>query len=291
MAWEIFQVTYELHSPLHIGYHKVGNVQHTRYYLPARNLWGAVTERLTCSGFKTARVPQSDYRRIGEWVKIHCRFGYFFISEGNELLAPQYQDSRLYYGYLPQTEFERRYLDSHVSTALDATTTSAEDGSLHEVEFIAPYPRQEDPFPERTRLRGWIFLEEEAADVLGEEEKWRSWLGDLRVGGERRYGFGRLRLLSLRADSAMNDFSVELDLPSPRVHLQAGNTLPAHVLAQGVPARGAIEPLVGRETQQSHAFGVFLTRGQVCWAPGSVLTEKAIFQFEPEGYWTFISKG
>jgi len=42
MTWQLFQVTYELHSPLHIGYHKIGNLQRTRYYIPARNLWAAV---------------------------------------------------------------------------------------------------------------------------------------------------------------------------------------------------------------------------------------------------------
>ena len=38
MTWHCFRLTYELRSPLHIGYHKVGNVQRTRYYIPARNL-------------------------------------------------------------------------------------------------------------------------------------------------------------------------------------------------------------------------------------------------------------
>lgn len=291
MAWQLFCLTYELLSPLHIGYHKVGNVQRTRYYLPARNLWGAVTERLTHSGFQAQGVPQGDYQGIGKWVKTHCRFSYFFVSEGNSTLAPHYQGNRLYYGNLTHAEFERRYLDSHVATALDAATTSAAEGSLHEVEFISPYPEGVENVSRHTCLTGWVFLKDEAINILGTEQKWRIWLGDLQVGGERRYGFGHLRLLSLKTDSALNGLSVELDSPSPRVYLQTGNALPAHILAQGIHARGTVEPLVGRETSRSHAFGFNLTQGIVCWVPGSVLTTDALVQLEHDGYWRSISEG
>lgn len=294
MAWQLFRLTYELLSPLHVGYHKVGNVQRTRYYVLARTLWGAVTERLTRRGFQTQDVPQGDYQRIGAWVKTHCRFSSFFICQGNDLLTPRQQDNRLHYGDLPQPEFERRYLHSHVATALESATNSAQEGSLHEMEFIAPYYRLKqgnDEKVERTRLSGWVILDDDAAGVLGDEEKWRQWLRDLQVGGERRYGFGRMRLLRLETDSALNGISVEPDPPSPRVRLEAGTALPAHVVAQGIQACGSIEPLVGRETVHSHAFGSILTDGIVCWAPGSILTADARVILDQEGYWQPIAKG
>lgn len=291
MAWQLFRLTYELLSPLHIGYHKVGNVQRTRYYLPARNLWGAVAERLTRSGFQAESVPRGDYQVIGKWVKTYSRFSYFFVSEGNNTLAPRYQSDRLSYGSLTDVEFERRYVDSHVATALDAATTSAAEGSLHEVEFISPYPEGVEDVSGHTCFTGWVFLKDEAMNTLGTEQKWRTWLGDLQVGGERRYGFGHLRLLSVKTDLALNRLSVELDSPSPRVYLEAGNAVPAHILAQGIHARGTVEPLVGRETSHSHAFGFNLTQAMVCWAPGSVITANALVQLEDEGYWRSISGG
>lgn len=106
MAWQTFPVTYELCSPLHIGCHKVGNVQRTRYWVPARNLWGAITERLTRSGFRPTGVPPGDYQRIGEWVKEHCGFTYFFVYDGNEILYPHWTEEGLHYGSLSTPDFE-----------------------------------------------------------------------------------------------------------------------------------------------------------------------------------------
>lgn len=161
MTWQAFYATYELRSPLHIGYHKVGNVQRTRYYIPARNLWGAVTEALTRRGFATDVLRSQrpdDYPAVGDWVRTHCVFGYWFIEEHGTLLAPTYQNGQLCYGPYPAADFERRYLNALVTTALDPSATSAQDGSLHEVEFIAPYASDGT----RTRIGGYLFLDEAA---------------------------------------------------------------------------------------------------------------------------------
>ena len=75
-------------------------------------------------------------------------------------------------GNLSLHEFQHRYLDSHVTTALDASTTSAQEGSLHEVEYICPYPLDgQEAASRRVRLRGWVFLDEVAAALLGEPEQ------------------------------------------------------------------------------------------------------------------------
>lgn len=282
MAWQLYRLTYELLSPLHIGYHKVGNVQRTRYYIPARNLWAAVTERLTRSGFSTPDAPQCDYQKIGIWVKQHCAFSYFFVCDGDKLLYPHYdaQDG-LCYGHWSAAEFERRWLSAHVTTALDAATTSAETGSLHEVEFIAPYDDQ----AKRTCVRGWLFLDEEGKARLAEGE-WRAALNELQVGGERRYGFGRLRLSGWTADQTLADYEVRLDGLRPQINVQAKKPLLAHTLACDVKARGMIEPLVGRETVgDSRSFGQRLTRGQVCWVPGSVVDRKGYLTLDETGVW------
>ncbi|MBC7260294.1 MAG: hypothetical protein H5T65_13755 [Chloroflexi bacterium] len=271
MAWTLYTATYELRSPLHIGYHKVGNLQRTRYYIPARNLWGAVTEALTRRGFSTTDVPQGDYQKIGEWVKAHCAFGYWFIQDNGAPLHPRYGENGLKYGDLTAAEFERRYLDAHVTTALDPATTSAQHGSLHEVEFIAPHNRD----GARTRVGGWVFLDKTL--------DWPAWLGDLRVGGERRYGFGQLRLVSF---SEGDNREWQLDGGRPSIKRKPGEPLLAHTLVQNVAARGTIEPLVGRETHgDSRRFGMRLTPAQVCWVPGSVVEQDTRFTLEPDGVW------
>ena len=279
MVWTMYTATYELRGPLHIGYHKVGNLQRTRYYIPARNLWGAVTEALTRRGFATKDAPQGDYRQIGEWVKAHCAFGYWFIQENGAPLHPHYGENTLKYGDLTAAEFERRYLDAHVTTALDAATTSAQYGSLHEVEFIAPHSRE----GERTQVSGWVFLDETAQAALD----WPAWLRDLQVGGERRYGFGQLRLVSF---SEGDNRGWRLDGERPSITRKSGEPLLAHTLLQNVAARGVIEPLVGRETHgegrgDSRRFGMRLTPAQVCWMPGSVVVESVALSVNPDGTW------
>jgi len=278
MGWTMYTAIYELRSPMHIGYHKVGNVQRTRYYIPARNLWGAVTEALTRRGFTTKGVSQGNYQQIGAWVKDHCAFGYWFIQENGQLLYPHYDEGKLKYGHLTAADFERRYLDAHVTTAIDPSTTSAEEGSLHEVEFIAPYNRD----GVRTQVGGWVFLDETAQVALDRCQ----WLGDLQVGGERRYGFGMLRLLKMKP---VNGAQTDRNCTRPRQPVPKGTPLLAHtVIVSSIQVRGQIEPLVGRSTSQSHAFGSDLTRGMVCWTPGSVPMDDVQVQFEPEGHWRVV---
>ncbi len=283
MAWEMFKATYELRSPLHIGYHKVDNVQRTRYYIPARNLWGAVTEALTRRGFAADVLKKErpdDYKAVGEWVKAHCAFGYWFIEENGTALAPHYENGTLKYGALTTAEFERRYLSAHVTTALDAATTSAQDGGLHEVEFIAPHTSDGTP----THIGGHVFLDEEAKQHLGAEDSWCAWLRALSVGGERRYGFGQLRLHRF-VSTNVSDW--QLDAPRPQIAFQSGTPLPAHALVDDVEACGTIEPLVGRETppENSRKFGMTLTSVQICWSPGALVQEEVTYEVTEGGIW------
>jgi hypothetical protein len=276
MSWQKFHVVYELHSPLHIGYHKVGNVQRTRYYIPARNLWGAVTEALTRRGFSTHGVSSGDYQQVGEWVKTHCAFGYWFVYENSQLLTPCYHKDGLKYGNLSVAEFERRYLDSHVTTALDSKTNSAQHGSLYEVEFIAPYSRQNGA---RTQVSGLVFLDDKAKKILD----WEYWLSNLQVGGERRYGFGTLRLVDMKLEGD------PITCTRPCQSVSKNTSFLAHVsVTTKVQIRGQIEPLVGRVTSQSHAFGSSLTSAIFCWTPGSMPMSDVQVQFEQEGYWVVL---
>lgn len=289
MTWQCFRLTYELHSPLHIGYHKVGNVQRTRYYIPARNLRGAVTERLTRSGFDPDGRSQGDYGKIGRWVQEHCVFTYWFVCDVNgDPLVPCYTEDGLRYGNLTPAQFERRYLGVYVSTALDPAATAARTGSLHEVEYIAPKWPDEHGLVHTTRVTGWLFLDDKACSHLSDEAKRCSWLGRLQVGGERRYGFGQLRLKDFGQSDPPAGYSVLLNGSRPRLRIQTEKPLLAHTLANNVRAHGQIEVLVGRETTQSHTFGGQLTPGRVCWAPGSVVKDDTELEMEPEGFWRFV---
>jgi len=284
MGWQVYCLTYELQSPLHIGCHKVGNVQRTRYYVPARNLWAACTERLARSGFTYDSVPQGNYQKIGGWVGEHCVFTYFFPVNENGFLFPNYTSSVLCYGKLSETEFERRFVWAHATTALDPVSTAASVGSLHEVEFLRPY----DNTGRRTRLQGWVCLDGCGQTALG-GQRWPEWLRDLQIGGERRYGFGRLRLEGEPcAVSSLENYTVELQGSRPVIRIAIGKPLWAHAAVRGIKARGMMEPLVGRETKSSARFGQEVTKAQICWVPGSVCLSAQRFEIAANGIWEAV---
>lgn len=292
MNWRCLQLTYELRSPLHIGYHKAGNVQRTRCYIPARNLWGAVTERLTRSGFSVSDAQKGNYQVIGRWLKLSTAFSYFYVYGGDKLFYPHYSKEGLRYGSKTLVEFERAYLDAHVTTALEAVTTTAETGSLHEVEYIAPYRLDRDGAGRRTLVRGLVFLSESAWSKLN-MDTWELWLHDLRVGGERRYGFGQLRLKDIGEDEKPagwpKGYSLKLEGRRPGFKIMPGTALLAHTVARtearDLRVRGVIEPLVGRGTAISGSFGRNLTRGLICWVPGSLLEKEDFLLIDVDGYW------
>lgn len=293
MKWQCIHLTYELLSPMHIGHHKFSNVQRTRYYVPARNLWGATTERLTRCGFRTDDVAEGNYRQVGEWVKDHLVFTYFFLLDGIDFLWPRFTEDRLCYGTLSEYEFERRYLSSHVTTALEAETSSAEQNSLHEVEYIAECCKADTWNSQRTQLRGAVFLDNVANKILGDKETWKHWLSEVQVGGERRYGFGKIRLsengwAEVNADKIFfSNYVVKCDQKRPLIEVEKGESILAHTIVSNVVGKGSIEPLVGRETdtKNSQAFGYNLTRAKICWVPGTMLESATTFQINRDGLW------
>lgn len=290
MAWQMFKATYELRSPLHIGYHKVGNVQRTRYYVPARNLWGAVTEVLTRKDFASKILKtgsSNDYLAVGDWVRAHCAFGYWFVMENGDSLFPHYSNRRWKYGPYDAFEFERRYLTAHVMTALDPLTTFSEKDTLHEVEFISAFTLG----GARTLIGGIILLDEEAFQYLGTKDKWDPWLGHLSVGGERKYGFGQLRLINFESIDLLEDgYSVYLFSLRPHITVDKGRPLLAHAIAQGVDAKGQIEPLVWRQTLLSSLFGKNIKFGALCWVPGAIVTKKYKYEITGEGLWKITNQ-
>ena len=77
--WKRFDVVFALNSPLHIGYLPFTKglvISPTRYYVPGRNFWGAVTKRLTESLYND---PTKEYKKIGKQIKENFRFSYFYL--------------------------------------------------------------------------------------------------------------------------------------------------------------------------------------------------------------------
>lgn len=278
MSWTAYRLVFRLRSPLHIGWRKVGNLMQTRPYVTGKVLWGALTARLTRDTRPGATAD--DYRQVGDQVNEALAFTYLFPAltpDPSQALYPWYTERGLAYGAekMPAAQFDHLFLDSYAGTALDYDRFGAEPGSLRETEFIAPHTREGTP----VYLVGHILAQD------GGPDGWQEALGAVQLGGERKYGWGRVELV---------------DGPHPLPHgerlfgqfeLIAGNKVPVLQAIQDMPVlahalavefnghkpvsdlRGPVEPLVGRETrvEKKKGFGAHLPQARICWQAGCVI--------------------
>jgi hypothetical protein len=284
MTWTAYQITFRLESPLHVGHLKIGNLQRTRHYVPGKTLWGALTARLTRDFPELGEA----YQTVGQHVSNELAFSYFYPAiDHNEPLYPDYTSNGLCYGSskMAPDEFAWRVLSSYASTAVDARRTAAEEGSLHEVEFISPRDREKgDP----VYLVGYIFKRR------GCQLRWQKTLDRLQLGGERGYGWGRVSKCELGKLSCekLKLFDLcEVDLRQERliITMLKGSQILAHTSTDGIQARGQIEPWLGRETLAAERHGAKLSQAQVCWVPGSRIVDESRLIICPYGLWEPLS--
>ena len=263
--WTAHQVIFELLSPLHAGHRKIGNLADTHCYLPGRAIWGALTSRITRDG------GRQDYAEVGKRVREELAWSYFFPSTNP-------RDVSLWPWGKDRQEFDWLYLGSFASTALE-DGHAADEGTLHEVEYIAPHTRS----GKQVYLCGYVF--EREGSSLG----WRHALGRLQVGGERSSGWGRLRLLRIEPyhGSCFRIYSTYTDFKRPAIEVSSGQALAAHTVAADAGGyEGTVEPLVGRETDtQTAQFGASPSSAVVCWVPGTRTLRDRRYLIGPYGVW------
>jgi hypothetical protein len=276
MAWQKYTLCFRLLSPLHIGYRKVGNLMQTRGYVPGKNLWAALTERLTRDFDHGANSQR--YVTIGKAVNNGFRFGYLYLALPKDLTkdVQSVGDLRIHYPW-EDSLFDFRFLSSYAGTALNHDRRSAEEGLLHEAEFIRPWARPllRDDQPLSVYLVGFLYVQD---SLSGELAGWRKALDRIQLGGERGYGWGRLRLEFL-SDQGIGE--------EPTVDVEKGTSILAHVRAKGENIIGPLEPLVGweRYNPESSAKNWHLSSATICYAPGAVVTTESTFTIDHYGIW------
>lgn len=270
MTWTAYRVALRVFSPIHIGWRKLGNLQQTRPYVTGRNLWGALTARIT------REQGRNDYTEIGKLVNEQLTFTYFYPSTRS--------DEVTHWSWSTQwDEFAWTFLGSYTSTALE-DGHSAEIGSLHETEFIAPYIRNKEYKP--VLLFGYIF---ERNDCSIRIQNWQSALDKLQIGGERSYGWGRVRLedtCELVTNNKCFGYDLFCDKDHPQITVPKDKELLAHTVDPNKEdyITGTIEPLLGRETQKK-GFGESFSDVEICWVPGSKVAQSKSFQIQQKGIW------
>ncbi|MFZ3114999.1 MAG: hypothetical protein WA133_13140 [Syntrophales bacterium] len=288
MAWTAYRLVYQAKSPIHIGWHTLGYIKLTRYYITGKNMWGAATANLT----RTLGVPgTSEYKTIGNILKKYILFSYFYPAlDLHSPLLPEFTDKGLQYGKFLGPEFEQLFIRSFGQTAVTPDTNTAEDETLHESEFIVPMIYNEGKkMQEPVYFVGYIFISDDT------EYKWaaiKDAIKEIFVGGDRKYGWGRLVLYREIEDEKVFGLALPPDKDKPEVTIPSGHAVPAHTsINQDLRIKGDVEPLVGRdwgevmneEGKKKVGFGQQISRADICWMPGSVLMEETTFNIGEYG--------
>ncbi|GBC75139.1 hypothetical protein HRbin06_00453 [archaeon HR06] len=289
MSWICYKFLLKAKSPIHVGYGvKLGIVDRTRYYIPARNVWGALTNLITKSIMKSYK-PRL-YQEIGKSLNENVKLSYFYVYDGRQVFAPFYGGRGLEFGIskdqkrISAEEFEYNYIGSFASTAIDKSSKSAEEGTLHEIEYIKPVP-----------FIGYLFTRHESLELIrGVETSFEDFivvngtiLTELWVGGERNYGFGRTEIsLEKLSEKEIHLFNsetiVNLTEKEPLIESEDSTKIAlAHTDFRNLSTeliRGDLEPFSGREWGEGGAGQRIREDTRVYIAPGSIFKLKEMMK-------------
>lgn len=287
MAWKAYRLVYQAKSPIHIGWHTLGYIKLTRYYITGKSIWGAMTANLT-----RALYSYKDYSNVGsELLNKTVLTSYFFPAIDRESpLLPRFTDTALLHGKddMPVAEFERIFIKSYGQTAVLTESNTAEDESLHESEYISPCV-EINGVQRQVFFVGYIFIKEGinykgvAIDLQNIEQA----ISEIYVGGDRKYGWGNLSLFGKPQD-CVDIFGYTIkDMKSGNLEISLGlnEPIPAHLsINSAAKLKGDIEPLVGMDYETSKGFGQKVSKAEICWMPGSLcLDDNAIFKMGEYG--------
>jgi hypothetical protein len=272
----MYRWVWQLEAPLHIGMPPAGMLNRTRLYAPARALWGALTAELA------RRQSPPDYQAVGNQLRKQTRLSYLFPAQrvGEKWLAwlPEYERGKgLQWrredrtGSVPDAQFRRWLLTTQPGTAIDSNSDTAAEGTLREHEVINYFSRWgEERNPQPVALAGYVFLANGAdPSVLDIEE--------LFVGGDIRYGLGRIR--KVECSEADRFFGKQVDLKGSDPVVQTDS-----VLAHALPDPGA-DPYGAWEQLAMWDHGELKT-AQLVWMPGSRAKDNSsLWRIREDGLW------
>lgn len=264
--WTLYQVSLRVLSPIHIGWKKTSNLQQTRFYVPAKTIWGALTARITRDR------NSSDYEQIGKEINEKLRLSYFYPSDNISKV------DKSEFPWEDNNRFTWKYIGSYQSAALENKT--AMEGMLHETECILP----------KTREGKQVFLIGYIIEINECNIDWKTALPKIQLGGERGYGWGRIAIKNEPVKcSHFFDYDFDSLQKEPVIKVSKGEFILAHTFASEAyeqQIEGNIEPFVGRITKGGK-FGAQFSEASICWVPGSKLVNSDMsFKICENGLWS-----
>jgi len=289
MTWSLYRWAWLLESPLYVGMPPAGSLNRCRLYVPARALWGAVTAELARTAAKNG-FP--GYEDVGHEIREKLRFSYLFpahqAGKGWSAWLPRYEQGR---GLVWQREddgslkvsdreFRMRLLSTRPSTAIDPSSDTAAEGSLRETECINTTWREFESFSGGpVGFAGYVFL---SGDPDKDLRKDLEALDMMTVGGDTRYGLGRLRRIGNMAP-AVDVFGCTVDLGKSDPLIAADRVLGHAEVEDGSPElRGAMELLRGWDYGRDDHW----RSSKPLWVPGSAADTPRKWRIDESGHWS-----
>lgn len=289
MTWSLYRWTWLLESPLYVGMPPAGSLNRCRLYVPARALWGAVTAEIARAaaggGFPV-------YEEVGEELRQKVRFTYLFPAErsGNEWHAwlPRYVEDKglvwqredATHHELSDRQFRMRLLSTRPSTAIEPSSDTAAEGSLRETECMNTRWRDREGKPGGpVGLVGYVFLHADLGEGIRDRLEQ---LQLIMVGGDTRYGLGRLRRLT-EMTPAGDVFGCKVDLAKNDPEVETERVLAhAELTGKAQPQlRGNVELLRGWDYRNSDHWRA----AGPLWVPGSASGEAYMWRIDGGGHW------
>lgn len=246
MTWICYRWTWRVESPLFIGTTPSGALNRCRVYVPARPLWGAITAEL--ARLKGDKDPK--YWQVGDELRKGARLSYLFPAErrGDDWHAwlPEYREGAgLVWAregsdlVFTDRHIRRQLLGTRPATAIDPDSDAALDGSLRETECVQTRWRRSDSDANApVAMVGYVFVRSD-----GELARRLEPLDRIFIGGDTRYGLGRLVRIARTPATTLFGAPVNLGRDDPRV---VTSRLLAHVTFRNdLPMCGEQEALGG----------------------------------------------
>jgi hypothetical protein len=230
------------------------------------------------------------FHEVGESIREQVAFSYFYLSDGEQLFTPDYATNGLTWGNLSDRSFRARFVWSQVSTKI-AQNGGAEESSLHEIEFVRHRIGSPGRPNQSVLLIGTVWIRQggtlgqnalqlrDGSVFLDDADMFR----EITLGGERNYGFGRLRRASVTAQLSVTLSDLWPDEPETEVTMHGGRPFLAHApYRQDQIFRGDVEIVAGREYRRSRQGASFQGSGEeivnagLFFVPGTRLADNSV---------------
>ncbi len=280
MSWSLHRWAWLIETPLFVGSPPAGSLNRCRPYVLARGIWAALTSELAQAGANG--FP--DYQQQGNTLRECVRFTYLYpaalVNGAWRAWLPEYVwDRGLVWrredntnGSVADRLFRRWIIDARAGTAIDADSDTAAEATLRETECVMTNWRAGSPSgSEPVALVGYVFLKDRP-DVNLETAT------TIFIGGDTRYGLGRLRRVEFAQADTVFGARPMLDGSEPQV-------LSSRLLGHAISKREVYGAKEAMTMWDRTAADPLVSVGTPRWVPGSCTCKDVAWTINSEGTW------